>query len=141
MRQFLFATVALLSAPGAFAQTVTATAARAYDFSQSIGVNAHLNSEWDTSYSDTANGGTASFGSDPSKGAVIVNGRTYTNVSKIIAALRWIHVNHMRVTLPADYVADRLKAVTQAIPNLRIDLQTSYSDTIANQLEIGRAHV
>ena len=116
------------------AQTFTAQAVRTANFLDSVGVNIHLESEWNTAYSDQANGGTARFGTDPALGAVVVNGRTYTNVSKIISGLRYTGIAHARVLLPADYVADRLQAILQSVPTLKVDLLTSTFDTLLNQV-------
>ena len=137
MRFPVVAAAALALASGstaALAQSFNAQAVRTANFLDSIGVNIHLESESDTAYSDQGNGGTAHYGTDPALGAVIVNGRTYTNVSKIVAALRYSGIVHARILLPADYVADRLQAIVQSVPALKIDLLTSTFDTVWNQV-------
>lgn len=127
---------AATASPAASAQSFTAQAVRTSNFLDAIGVNIHLESEWDTAYSDQANGGTTTVGTDPALGAVRVNHRTTTNVSRLISALRYIGVTHARMPLTADYVADRLQAITQSIPALKIDLVTSTTDAITDEVMV-----
>ncbi len=77
-------------------------------FSDSVGVNTHLTSEWDTAYSDCANGPRATAPCPPS-------------VAHIGAALRTINVRHIRDGFPAAYVAPRFRALANIVPGLRID--------------------
>ena len=81
-------------------------------FSDSIGVNTHLTSEWDTAYSDCANDGLATAPCRPS-------------VAHIGAALRTINVRHIRDGFPAPYVAARFRALADVVPGLRIDFVVS----------------
>ena len=128
MKPILAAAVALTfagAASPASAQWVTAQAVRSSDFQNSIGVNVHINARWDTAYSDAANGGAGWAGNNAATGPVLVNGRTQTNVSKIVQAIWYMGTGHARVSVGDTYVADRIQAVAQAVPWLRIDLQTS----------------
>ena len=133
----LLATVALgalvacqVSVTAAHAEPVQAI--RTSDFLNSIAVNLHLNSEWDTSYSDAANGG--------------VNGGP--SVAKIAEALNFTNIRHVRGPLTADYIAARFATLSTLVPHLMIDDlmdanagQGSFSDLFnraglfANQIE------
>lgn len=125
MRRILAATVAstfLGIAPPASAQWASHQAVRATSFQNSVGVNIGLNSEWDTAYSDNANGGAGYAGNNAASGPVLINGRTQTNVSRIVQAIYYLGAGHARMSLAAPYVADRLQAIIQAVPWFQIDL-------------------
>ncbi len=126
MRSILLATAAMALASAAHAQSAV-PALRTADFLNSVGVNLHLNSEWDTSYSDAANGGTAG------SGATTVNGYT-TNVSKIAAALNYAGITRVRVGMGASYLLPRFQALALASPWLRADIQVDTGAAISDQL-------
>ena len=91
-------------------------ATRAADFVDSWGVVAHLNSQFDTPYSDTANG--AATG----QGATSVGGYT-TNVSAIARALNYTGIYHLRGGMGAGYdsnayVSKRFANLSPKVPNL-----------------------
>ena len=128
MRSILLATAAVaLTMTAAQAQPAT-QALRTADFLNSVGVNLHLNSQWDTSYSDAANGGTGA-----GSGVTTVNGYT-TNVSKIAAALNYAGLTRVRVGMSAPYVLSRFQALALASPWLRADVQVDTGPAISDQL-------
>ncbi len=140
MRQILAATLAVTFAgivSPASAQWAGHQAVRASSFQNSVGVNIGLNSEWDTAYSDNANGGAGYAGNDAASGPVRINGRTQTNVSKIVQALYYLGTGHARMSLGAPYVADRLQAIIQAVPWFQIDLlMVGTGQPIGNSLNL-----
>ncbi len=128
MRSILLATAAIaLTAATAHAQPAT-QALRTADFLNSIGVNIHLNSQWDTAYGDAANGGTGA-GSN----ATTVNGYT-TNVSRIAAALNYAGITRVRTQFGAPYILSRFQALALASPWLRADVQADTNAPISDQL-------
>ncbi len=136
---FISAMVALASST-ALAQSISVPtqAQRARDFANSIGANMHLNSEWDTAYSDAANGGTGTVGTNAATGAVTV-GWTTTNVSKLVGALSYTGISHGRVSLAAPYIRDRVLAIAMAIPSFKVDDQVDTSTTIAAQIDLAQS--
>ncbi len=134
------ATIVALSSATAMAQSINVPtqAQRAQDFANSIGVNMHLNSEWDTAYSDAANGGTGTVGTNAATGAVTI-GWTTTNVSKLVAALAYTGINHGRVSLAATYVRDRVMAVAMAIPSFKVDDQVDTGTPISTHTTLAQS--
>lgn len=113
-------------------------ARRAADFLNSIGVNLHMQDEWDTAYSDAANGGTGGArAGNAAYGPVQVN-NTVTNVSKVIAAMRYVGISHVRGAVAFPYIRDRLLAVMQGVPNLKIldQIGISQNASISSQLDL-----
>ena len=127
MRSILLATVAMAFTAAAHAQPAV-RALRTADFLNSIGVNLHLASEWDTSFGDAANGGLGG-----GSGAVTVNGYT-TNVSKIAGALNYAGIGYVRTGMGAPYLLYRLQALTAALPWLRADVQVDTGAAISDQV-------
>ena len=140
MKQILAATVALTVASlvsPASAQWANHQAVRSSDFQASIGVNMHMQSEWDTAYSDAANGGAGWVGNNAATGPVRINNRTQTNVSKIVQAIWYTGAGHARVWISGYTAADRIQAVAQSVPWLKLDVQMqSTALGIWNQLNL-----
>ena len=123
MRTILLATAAVMLTSAAYASPTRAISTQ--EFLNSVGVNLHLNSEWDTAYSDAANGG--------STGATTANGYT-TNVSRIAAALNYAGITRVRVGFGAPYVLSRFRALALASPWLRADVQVDTGAAISDQV-------
>lgn len=103
----------LICLPLAARAQTTVPARPAAVFADSIGVNTHLTSKWDTAYGDCPNGEDA--GPPPCP----------PSVARIAAALRLIGVRHIRDGIPAPYVVERFQALAAAVPGLRVNLVMS----------------
>ena len=88
-------------------------ATRVFDFLDSIGMNMHLGSQFDTPYGDVANGG------QTGPGSTSINGYQ-TNVSKIANAMNYIGVHHFRdvASDPTGANNQRVDALASFIPSL-----------------------
>ena len=101
--------IAVAAGSMAAARAESPAIARPVDaFADSIAVNIHLPSKWDTAYGDCANGDNATSPCPAS-------------VARIGAALRRIGVRHVRDGLPAAYAAVRWRMLADAVPGLRFD--------------------
>ena len=137
MRRVLVASVAstfLGIVSPANAQWAGHQAVRSSSFQASVGVNIGIDDEWDTAYSDNANGGAGYNSGNAGYGPVLINGRTLTNVSKMVQAFWYTGIGHARVSFGGTYAVDRIQAIAQAVPWLRLDVEVSNGHSIGDQL-------
>ena len=119
MIRWLLASVVIVGAARAHAQKPT-TARTASAFADSVGVNVHLPSKWDTAYGDCANGRSPTPPCAPS-------------VARIGSALNYLGVRHIRDGITAPYVATRVRELAAIVPGLHLD--TILGDDRAGSLE------
>ncbi len=112
MRSLLLAAL-LFGLPAVAFSEDAEPASPAAAFLDTIGVATHLTSAWDTAYSNCANGG----GGD--------GGDCRPNIERIAAALRFAGIHHIRDSLVADYVNQRVRLLASAVPGLRVDFVVS----------------